>query len=74
MSLTFYGSPDNWYDLTPLVLLALRNAPKQNLSNFSLAKSLFGDSVCLCREFLESRTSILVLNQAQILFEVFFIL
>ena len=54
-SLTCYGSPNDWYDHLPWVLLALRNTPKQDLSNYSPTELLFGDSVRLPGEFFEER-------------------
>ena len=54
-SLTCYGSPNDWYDHLPWVLLALRNTPKQDLSNYSPTELLFRDSVRLPGEFFEER-------------------
>ena len=56
-SLTCYGSSNDWYDHLPWVLQALRNTPKQDLSNHSPTKLLFGDSIGLPEEFFEERTA-----------------
>ena len=54
-NLICYGSPYDWYDHIPRVELALINTPKQDLSNFSPTKLLFGDSARLSGEFFEER-------------------